>query len=566
MSTTLLAEIDHFDSACDRLQQAAALPRNDTALQQAFMNARLAYKTIEWATEYFDPATSRFVNGPPVPEGEVYSRTVYEPAGLQVLQGWMIPRVDTPTDGAFTRQTLLLHQQCALLRTHFQHVPMLDGQIFDALKLEVFRVVALGIAGFDEPSGRASLHESAVALRSVQQVLNDYLSDEQRSEKDKLFERAIDELDAQTDFNRFDRARFIRKFGNPLSHAISRWTTALYLPVPRYNRLLNQDAATLFDANAFNPNAYVPTLSAQATKEKIELGRRLFFDPVLSGNGSRSCATCHQPDKAFTDGLAKNTTLENHQLLARNTPTLINAALQAAQFYDARVNTLEDQSVAVIQNELEMHGSMELSVGKLWNDVSYRQAFARAFPVSSRTRIDTLEVMNALASFIRSLTKLNTRFDDYMRGNDRALTAAETKGFNLFMGKAKCGTCHYMPLFNGTFPPRYMKSESEVIGVPVRPGAHAIDPDSGRFKVLPFAWLMHAFKTPSLRNAELTAPYMHNGAYKTLEEVIDFYDQGGGVGSGVTLGNPTLPAERLKLTAEEKADLVLFIKTLTSKP
>jgi cytochrome c peroxidase len=291
----------------------------------------------------------------------------------------------------------------------------------------------------------------------------------------------------------------------------------------------------------------------------------LFADPGLSGTGTRSCQSCHQPGKAFTDGLVKNTVIGNNALLKRNTPTLLNAALQPSQFYDMRVNTLEDQSLSVVQSILEMHGSMTLSVGRLWKDKQYRELFSKAFPRKDRTGIDTLEIMNAIGSYVRSLVLLNSRFDEYMRGNRSAMATDEINGFNLFMGKAKCATCHYMPLFNGTFPPRYVKTESEVIGVPGDTLHKKIDDDMGRYAVIETESFRHAFKIPTVRNAARTAPYMHNGVFMSLEQVMDFYNKGGGAGMGMTIENQTLPFDKPGLTEKEKEDVILFIKSLDSR-
>ena len=287
--------------------------------------------------------------------------------------------------------------------------------------------------------------------------------------------------------------------------------------------------------------------------------------PILSGTGKRSCRSCHQPELAFTDGLVKNTIIDQKVLLERNTPTLINAALQPALFYDLRVNSLEDQSLTVVQSSREMHGSMILSVQRLWKDKIYRQQFLDAFPYEDKNSIDTFEVMNAIGSYIRSLVFLNSRFDEYMRGNHSAMNRDEINGFNLFMGKAKCATCHFMPLFSGAFPPRFIKMEMEVIGVPGKRGENKIDPDEGRYGIVKVESQRHAFKIPTVRNASLTAPYMHNGVFSTLDQVIGFYNKGGGAGLGIHLGNQTLPTDTLGLTTKETGDIIAFIKTLDSK-
>ena len=145
-----------------------------------------------------------------------------------------------------------------------------------------------------------------------------------------------------------------------------------------------------------------------------------------------------------------------------------------------------------------------------------------------------------------------------------AISPSERRGFNLFMGKAACATCHFPPLFGGTLPPAFQESEPEVIGVPrAKTRRTVVDGDPGVFGLDSLPLHRHAFKTPSVRNVALTAPYMHNGAFRTLREVVDFYDRGGGNGGGMLLPNQTLSAERLRLSAREKRDLVAFLRALT---
>jgi cytochrome c peroxidase len=160
---------------------------------------------------------------------------------------------------------------------------------------------------------------------------------------------------------------------------------------------------------------------------------------------------------------------------------------------------------------------------------------------------------------------LDSRFDQYMRGDKRKMNAAEKNGFNLFAGKAKCATCHYIPLFNGLAPPVFTETESEVLGVPKTTDKNPaeLDDDLGKYLFTRSVIHKYSFKTPTLRNIELTAPYMHNGVYRTLEEVIEFYDKGGGKGLHIAPVNQTLPFDKLALGKKEKADLIAFMKTLT---
>jgi cytochrome c peroxidase len=169
-----------------------------------------------------------------------------------------------------------------------------------------------------------------------------------------------------------------------------------------------------------------------------------------------------------------------------------------------------------------------------------------------------------MSSYVRSLVGLRSRFDRYVRGETNDFSPAEKNGFNLFMGKARCGTCHYAPFFNGLTPPLYQETESETLGVPAADGPGAVlDADPGRYKFTGLPLHQYSFRTPTVRNAALTAPYMHNGAFATLESVIDFYNDGGGAGRGIDIPTQTLPADKLGLTPAEKQDIIAFMHALT---
>jgi len=567
ITQTLVAQIDSLTACKNKLLAAAENGKADEKqLQQLFLQLRLEYKKIEWATEYFDPATSRFFNGPPVQEIEIASGQVFAPAGLQVIEGYLFPKYNISQKNELINQLKLLQNGCSKYKSRFANIAIFNWQVFDATKQEVFRILTLGIAGFDNPLTLKASDESATSLESIKTVLAHY---EDKSGDENLpneIEAAVKYLKANTDFNAFNRAAFITRYGNPITTSIANLEEKLHFKEITYNRLLKKNAKTLFDKDAYNSNAYVPgDSSTYTTSKKIALGNALFADPILSGNGKRSCQSCHNPAMAFTDGLVKNTIIDGNKPIRRNTPTLINAALQASQFYDLRAATLEDQALSVVQNKDEMHGSMKNAAIRLWQNETYRKMFADAFPQKDRKDIDTLEVMNAIGSYVRSLTALNSRFDEYMRGNKSAMNAGEISGFNIFMGKARCGTCHYMPLFNGSFPPRYTLIESEVIGVPKTVNGKVIDDDMGRYDILKTDAFKHAFKITTVRNAARTAPYMHNGVFKTLDEVMDFYNKGGGTGQGYKVDNQTLATDELHLSKKETDEVIAFIKSLDSK-
>ena len=561
----LTDQVDSFSTVCNQFRKAAEDPATqEKSLQNLFLQARLAYKKMEWAAEYFAPITARQVNGPPVPEVEMPGLNITDPAGFQMMEPCLFPHIDPSRHGVFLRQVDLMQSAAGQFQKRLSGAIMYDPLVFDAVKLEIYRLITLGITGFDNPLTLKSMAETQASLESLQQILEQYPPREQTDSLMTALDGAINYLRVNNDFNSFNRAEFIVRYMNPMTASLTLLTQELNIPFHKYNRLVNQDARTLFDTNTFNVNAYAPDRYFFINPEKIELGKTLFSDPLLSGNGNRSCQSCHQPALAFTDGLPKNKTLNQNGLLKRNTPTLINAALQSGLFDDLRVNSLEDQSITVVQSSDEMHGSMQTIAHRLWDSQKYRDLFARAFPKKDRRGIDTMEVMNAIGSYVRSLVQLNSRFDDFMRGNKTALNTQELQGFNLFMGKAKCGTCHFMPLFNGNFPPGYISMESEVIGVPETATKKYIDPDLGRYEIVPLGFLKHAFKTPTLRNVARTAPYMHNGVFSNLEQVVDFYNKGGGTGLGLAVENQTLPFDQLNLSAQEKEDIIAFMKSLNS--
>jgi len=319
IAQTLLMQIDSFAGLKDKLLATAENNNaSEKQLQQLFLQTRLAYKKFEWATEYFTPATARFVNGPPVQEVEMSNGQVFEPAGLQVIEGYLFPKYDRGKKKELLNQLKLLQAGCDKFKTYYANIDIFDWQVFDAGKLEIFRILSLGIAGFDNPLTLNSMQEAAESLKSLKNVLAFYENKVGSENLPAELDAATSYLKNNTNFNGFNRAAFITQYGNPISTSIINLEKKLKIHVIRYNRLLNQDAKTLFDKDAFNPNAYAPDPESFSSAKKVALGKVLFADPVLSGNGTRSCQSCHQPEKAFSDGLIKNTLLGTKKPLRRN--------------------------------------------------------------------------------------------------------------------------------------------------------------------------------------------------------------------------------------------------------
>lgn len=555
----------------DSLQPAIANADQDYEhLQAAFLKTRLHYKSFEWAAEYFVGTTAAFINGPADQEVDnadllsaEYARGL-APSGLQVMEELIFPDASAFDPQNLQKELIELQDNARVLRQYFTSHTLADWRVLDAVKLEVFRILTLGITGFDNELTLNSMEESAVSLQSLQKVLKHFQQTDQDARLLNRLEESIRVLQNNKDFNRFDRADFILHYGNPISKGIAQIEKRYEYPL-RYNRLLKQTAQTLFDPDAFNVNAFAPDRALYYTAERAELGEKLFHDNRLSGDGSRSCATCHPPSNAFTDGLPKHASLQDpNTLIRRHTPTLLNAALQSNYFYDMRALTLEDQANDVLHNPEEMGANMQSILSHLKKDSTYQRLFKKAYP-KAPTPLDSLHVLNALASYGRSLVQLNSRFDTFMQGDETALSEAERRGFNLYMGKAKCATCHFMPLFNGIRPPKYVESEAEIIGVPQSLKDSIIDPDNGWYDIVGVNYYRHAFKTPTVRNAARTAPYMHNGIYPDLESLMEFYNNAGGTGLGIALWNQTLPEDSLELTPTEIKDIIAFIESLNSR-
>jgi len=288
----------------------------------------------------------------------------------------------------------------------------------------------------------------------------------------------------------------------------------------------------------------------------------LFSDVSLSKNNNISCASCHNENIAFTDGKTTSVTNIHNNAVQRNAPTVLYAGFQKSYFYDLRSQDLENQIENVINNPQEFDLTPQQINKKVLANATYEAFFKKAYP--NKKEITAYEIRNAIAAYVRSLMPFSSKIDAYFKG-DSTLSDSEINGFNVFTGKAKCATCHFIPLYNGTVPPWYNNSESEVIGVPksIEWKRATIDKDLGRYTINQLEPLRYSFKTPTVRNIEKTGPYMHNGVYKTLDQVIHFYELGGGNGIGMNLEFQTLPFDNLALTAKEKLDLIAFLKTLT---
>lgn len=274
---------------------------------------------------------------------------------------------------------------------------------------------------------------------------------------------------------------------------------------------------------------------------RSELGRLLFFDPRLSGSQWISCATCHNPALSWGDGLPKGIG-HGMKSLGRRTPTILNLAWGELFFWDGRAGSLEEQALGPIAAEGEMNMPHDQMLAKVAGIPGYKTLFDKAYPGDG---VSLTTIAKAIATFERTVVSADAPFDKWLKGDQKAISAAAKHGFDVFNGKGRCAQCH-----SGW---RFTDDSFHDIGV--------ADDDIGRGKIMPdIEVLQHAFKTPTLRNAALRAPFMHDGSEATLATVVAFYDRGGNV------KRPSLAGDirPLGLTDVEKADLVAFLETLSS--
>jgi len=304
------------------------------------------------------------------------------------------------------------------------------------------------------------------------------------------------------------------------------------------------------------------------TPEKVSLGKMLFFDYRLSADGSRSCVHCHQPDQgwAFKD---RQSPAYPTQVERRASMTLINVAYNTTLIWDGRATTLEKQALGPIQNPLHMNQNLDLLIERLNAIPDYRERFRQVFGTGPTPDA----IGKAIAAFERTIVTADSPFDRYATGDLTALSTSARRGLELFKGKARCTLCHNGPALtdNGFHnlgvpeteflkDPRVLASlrfDAKRMGVPEY---RTLTADPGRYLVTKQDKDFGSFKTPTLRNVASRTPYMHNGAFDTLAEVIAFYNKGGGNDSRK---DPNL--QHLDLTHEEERDLVAFLDSLTGE-
>jgi cytochrome c peroxidase len=542
-------------------------------LKSNYFLARNHYKKIECFIEYFSSFDVKyFINGSLIKKSdlEIGSRVV-DPHGFQVIEEQLFG-TDSINQKILLTELQLLDASFKAFEKKLMDLKLNDSQIIETMQFELIRISSLTLNGYDATYTKTNVTECVSVLQGFEDLQSDikkkYTSTHYPQEthvklitKLKLAEQYCL---THKDYDSFNRLYFITQHIKPIYKLLVKLHRSDLFPFTPVNYAIDLNNDKLFEKESYNLNYFsVKSTDTIGNTYQAQLGELLFFDPILSGNNQRACASCHKSDLAFSDGLQKGLSFEITNTLERNTPTLLNVVFQKNFFHDGRARQLEQQANDVLHNQKEMNSSVEDMIYKLNQSKDYQQLFKKSYKGTIDTTISYYGILKAITEYEKTLISMNSRFDKYIKGDYQQLNDQEINGYNLFSGKALCGSCHFFPLFNGLVPPIYNDTEYEVIGVPESKTSKLIDKDEGRINVSKVYIHQYAFKTPSIRNINLTAPYMHNGIYKTLEEVIDFYNKGGGQGLGISIPHQTLPFDSLKLSKKEMLNIKAFMLSLT---
>ncbi len=526
-------------------------------------NTRNAFKKIEYLFSIGSAYEYRIINGPNIDYNPFNggASQIFKGSGLQKMEELIFSEIFD--EYIFINEINMLDnylENIVFRQNKLQNIPdnTLHQILWESFKYEIYRIEALGITGFDTPISNWGVEETIPALEGIYRMVkvyncSEYLSKHSANQILSSIRNAQNYVKKNTNFEGFDRLYFIKEYLHPLSELIHQVQVQNSWKTPAKNTGVNHTARNLWDSDFFNNDMYKYISDIKVKK----LGEELFYDETIHPIKNLSCATCHKPQFAFADNVTFNNTVD-HDLLNRNTPSLWNVAFQTKFFLDGRSLKIQDQIFDVIHNPKEMNSNLEYVLNQLKNSPKYQSLFQAAFGKSP----DKAEILIALEAYIRQLVSFNSEFDKYMRGVKSQISDEVKKGFNLFAGKAKCATCHFMPLFNGLLPPFYDDIEFEILGIPDFQDKNKISSDLGRYYKTNSELHLNSFKTTGIRNSHLTAPYMHNGVFTSLEEVIEFYNNGGGVGRGYKVVNQTLPSDSLKLNKQEISYIISFIKSL----
>ena len=546
-------------------------------IQEQIFLTRKQLKSIDFWLRYLEPASYKKINGPlPVEwEFELNEKPKKkEGAGLTLAALYLeedhiskdsllnLIRASQNASKIFSSKVIAAELQTP---DHFYYCN----------RLYLLNLAAVYTTGFECPDTGKIIPELRSMLSDVNTIYRSFNASFPETKLDDdfltLYNNAVSFAESQPEYySKFDHYAFIKEYVNPL-FSINQNLINKYRVNSRSNsdRNISNSSGSIFSKDLFrlqNSKGIFKEVKDEKTLSEIDrLGKLLFYDPLLSGNNQRSCVSCHNSKEYFTDtALTASMQFNRTDFLSRNTPSLVNVVYNQLLMLDGKHVTLQMQGLDVITNPVELNSNKNELLKKILSCPDYKNSFNDLKQYSSQPQEITFDhIISAITFYYSKFSDYNSPFDESMNG-DSDLDESARNGFNIFMSKAKCGTCHFVPQFNGVKPP-FVSSEFEVIGSPADSLYTGISGDSGRYSLNRVKETLNAFRTVTIRNAEFTKPYMHNGVFSTLAQVIDFYNTGGGKGRGLKVINQTLSPDSLHLTDAEKNELILFINSLSEK-
>lgn len=567
------SDVESFDTELKSFENLVLIHAGRAKLLSSYALLRKKFKDIEPFLSYYDPERYSNFNGADIMryDKQIPGYSLYDPEGLQVIASHLYSTDTVPYQSIYNLCISLQHQT-HLWKSYLLSLQLSSTDIIKAMYLQTIYIETLGLSGYDLIDKKLVALEQKYSIIKIVQIIcllqKDKVFSTEQKQEIKWLEQYIN-AKLSLDFDHIDRLDITKNGLQPLRRIL---LAAIAAKKTQYYSPLRFSTASLYDTGFINPLFYaskgyynqgggeIPSPSL------IALGKEIFADTILSASSNLSCATCHRKEKAFTDGLPKSISNTTSEFLDRNTPTIIYAGYQSAYLYDMSASSLEDQLSHVIVNKKEFNTSYTTVLKNIASKPSYVTTFSTLFPEYGTNAIQIFTVNKALAAYVRSLGTFDSDFDIFMRG-EKSIPTQAYNGYNIFMGKAGCGTCHFPPFFGGLRPPNYIETEAENIGVWTRydTANPTLDNDEGLYNYLKNKYFIRQFKVPLLRNIAITAPYMHNGAFATLEQVLQFYNLAGDSSYKITNTHQTLPKENLLLTEADISNIIAFLHTLSDK-
>lgn len=561
LSTVLLQQIAEAENVLSLLGST-------TADEQLFYDFRKRFKSLEWTYPlFFDPETVEHLTSSKfwVFQEQSTGYSFEETGSLQAAEAY----------GNYGRLKSELSKFFSELKEKISTTKFSFPEVVLALLNDIYQQYFLHLTGYDLINTDQLINEYQLLLQNYVQILQTLNQDATGHQK-KQIKTTIHLLNHASKFTKkysfenLDRASLFKKYLVPIQDNLSHLASDFQTPTPDWAKHLNWSVSP-FSVDWLEPEAFIQDTIAYPKDSLVALGALLFVEPMLSSNNKRACISCHKPSKAFSDGRQTSLGFDFSAKLARNAPSLVNTVYNQRFGHDLTFTTLEEQILSVVNHHQEFRSSMQEIVAKLATSKQYSAKFQNCFKGSSS--IDSTQVLRALSSYMESLIFLDSPFDQYMRGASDRIEPAVLNGYNLFMGKAACGSCHFAPLFSGLKPLAYQTQEYQSgyyhrveNGSPKKHrdlGVASSSLKKGKGDVEQYEFY---FKIPTVRNLDFTIPYLHDGSWMSLDSLWKQYQYIIPVDEERSVSIKKITTDKRSLSTTEIKQIRSFLNSLNEKP